>query len=326
MKNFLATLASAMAITFAASAAGAANLVLYTSQPNEDAQATVDGFMAANPDIKVDWVRDGTPKIMAKLMAEIEAGNPVADLLLIADTVTLERMKQAGQLMAYKSPEAVNYDKSLFDADGAYYSTKLITTGIMYNTAAGMKPTSWADLAKPEAKGLVTMPSPLTSGAALIHAQTLAGVSGLGWDYYKALQANGAVASGGNGAVLKSVASGEKAYGVVVDYMPIREKAKGAPVEFVFPADGVSAVTEPVAILSTTKNAEAAKKFVDYVLSEKGQEGFLKLGYIPARNGMPVPAGFPARDTIKVLPIDAAAALKATDADLKTFSGIFGTN
>lgn len=326
MKNLLSAFSALVAIGMLATSATAANLVLYTSQPNEDAQATVDGFMAANPDIKVDWVRDGTPKIMAKLMAEIEAGSPAADLLLIADTVTLERMKQAGQLMAYKSPEAVNYDASLYDADGAYYSTKLITTGIMYNTAATMKPTSWADLAKPEAKGLVAMPSPLTSGAALIHAQTLAGVSSLGWDYYKALQANGAVAAGGNGAVLKSVASGEKAYGVVVDYMPIREKAKGAPVEFVFPTEGVSAVTEPVAILSTTKNAEAAKKFVDYVLSEKGQEGFLKLGYIPARNGMPVPEGFPARDTIKVLPIDAAAALKATEEDLKTFSGIFGTN
>ncbi|MBC7150197.1 MAG: ABC transporter substrate-binding protein [Rhizobium sp.] len=326
MKNLLSAFSALVAVGMLATSATAANLVLYTSQPNEDAQATVDGFMAANPDVKVDWVRDGTPKIMAKLMAEIEAGSPAADLLLIADTVTLERMKQAGQLMAYKSPEAVNYDASLYDADGAYYSTKLITTGIMYNTAAAMKPTSWADLAKPEAKGLVAMPSPLTSGAALIHAQTLAAVPSLGWDYYKALQANGAVAAGGNGAVLKSVASGEKAYGVVVDYMPIREKAKGAPVEFVFPAEGVSAVTEPVAILSTTKNAEAAKKFVDYVLSEKGQEGFLKLGYIPARNGMPVPEGFPARDTIKVLPIDAAAALKATEEDLKTFSGIFGTN
>lgn len=326
MKNLLSAFSALVAVGMLATSATAANLVLYTSQPNEDAQATVDGFMAANPDVKVDWVRDGTPKIMAKLMAEIEAGSPAADLLLIADTVTLERMKQAGQLMAYKSPEAVNYDASLYDADGAYYSTKLITTGIMYNTGAAMKPTSWADLAKPEAKGLVAMPSPLTSGAALIHAQTLAAVPSLGWDYYKALQANGAVAAGGNGAVLKSVASGEKAYGVVVDYMPIREKAKGAPVEFVFPTEGVSAVTEPVAILSTTKNAEAAKKFVDYVLSEKGQEGFLKLGYIPARNGMPVPEGFPARDTIKVLPIDAAAALKATEEDLKTFSGIFGTN
>ncbi|CAN7486771.1 ABC transporter substrate-binding protein [Rhizobium sp. LjRoot30] len=326
MKTLLSALTAAAAFGMMAFSANAANLVLYTSQPNEDAQATVDGFMAVNPDIKVDWVRDGTPKIMAKLMAEIEAGNPVADVLLIADTVTLERMKQAGQLLAYKSPEAANYDAALYDADGYYYSTKLITTGIVYNTAAGMKPESWLDLTKPEAKGLVTMPSPLTSGAALIHAQTLTGVEGLGWDLYKNLAGNGAIAAGGNGAVLKSVASGEKAYGMVVDYMPIREKAKGAPVEFVFPKEGVSAVTEPVGILASAKNAEAAQKFVDYVLSEKGQEGFVKLGYIPARNGTALPEGFPARDSIKVLPINAAEALKNTDEDLKTFSGIYGSN
>jgi len=184
----------------------------------------------------------------------------------------------------------------------------------------------WKDLTKAEAKGLVTMPSPLTSGAALIHAQTLAGVSSLGWDFYKDLAANGATAAGGNGAVLKSVASGEKAFGMIVDYIPIREKAKGAPVEFVFPTEGVSAVTEPVGILASSKNADAAKKFVDYVLSEKGQEGFLKLGYIPARNGMKLPEGFPARDSIKVLPVNAAEALKTTDQDLKTFSGIYGSN
>lgn len=326
MKRLLSAVTAIVSFGLFAASANAANLVLYTSQPNEDAQATVDGFVAANPDVKVDWVRDGTTKLMAKLMAEIEAGNPAADVLLIADTVTLEKMKQAGQLMAYKSPEAAQYSASLYDADGFYYSTKLITTGIVYNTAAGMKPTSWKDLVKPEAKGLVTMPSPLTSGAALIHAQTLNGVPGFGWDYYKQLKQNGAVAAGGNGAILKSVASGEKAYGMVVDYLPIREKAKGAPVEFVFPTEGVSAVTEPVAILKDAKNADAAKKFVDYVLSEKGQQGFLKLGYIPARNGMPLPEGFPARDSFKVLPVDAAAAVKSTEQDLKTFAEIFGTN
>ncbi len=323
MKNLLAAFTAVVTLSLAAGAVQAADLVLYTSQPNEDAQATVDGFKAANPGIDVQWVRDGTPQIMAKLNAEIAAGSPAADVLLIADTVTLERLKQAGQLMAYASPEAAHYDKTLYDADGAYYSTKLITTGIMYNTQASMKPRGWKDLTSPEAKGLVTMPSPLASGAALIHAQTLASVSSLGWDYYKQLKANGAIAAGGNGAVLKSVASGEKAYGVVVDYMPIREKAKGAPIEFVFPEEGVSAVTEPVAILASTKHADAAKKFIDYVLSEKGQEGFLKLGYIPARNGMGVPAGFPARDKIKLLPINATDALKNSGTDVKTFSDIF---
>ncbi len=322
--NKIVSAISTLAVTaLLAGAVEAADLVIYTSQPNEDAQATVDGFKAANPGIEVEWVRDGTPKIMAKLMAEIEAGNPVADVLLIADTVTLERMKQAGQLLAYRSPEAKNLDASLYDADGHYYSTKLITTGIMYNTQAGMKPASWKDLAKPEAKGLVAMPSPLTSGAALIHAQTLTGVDGLGWDYYRQLKDNGAIAAGGNGAVLKSVASGEKAYGMVVDYLPIREKAKGAPVEFVFPEEGVSAVTEPVAILSSAKHEEAAKKFIDYILSDEGQKVQLDLGYIPVHSGLGVPAGFPPREEIKVLPLNAADALKNSEQDLKSFSDIF---
>jgi iron(III) transport system substrate-binding protein len=326
MKSFVSVVAGALVASLLSTAAFAESLVLYTSQPNEDAQATVDAFKAANPGVEVEWVREGTTKLMAKLMAEIEAGNPVADVLLIADTVTMQRLKEAGQLLAYKSPEAANYDAALYDADGAYYSTKMITTGIIYNTSASTKPEGWQDLVKADAKGLVTMPSPLTSGAALIHAQTLAGIDGLGWDYYKALAENGATAAGGNGGVLKAVATGEKAYGMIVDFMAIREKAKGAPVEFVFPAEGVSAVTEPVGILKTAKNPDAAKKFVDFLISEEGQKTAVKMGYIPARNGVALPEGYPARETIKVLPIDAASAVKNSDADLKTFSGIFGTN
>ena len=44
-------------------------LVVYTSQPNKDAQQTVDAFTKANPGIKVEWIRDGTTKVMAKLRA-----------------------------------------------------------------------------------------------------------------------------------------------------------------------------------------------------------------------------------------------------------------
>ncbi|MBP0650250.1 ABC transporter substrate-binding protein, partial [Mycobacterium tuberculosis] len=110
------------------------------------------------------------------------------------------------------------------------FGTKLITTGIVYNSKAPLKPTSWFDLTKPEAKGQLQIPSPLTSGAAMIHAVTLTANLEGGWKYYAALKANGALANGANGEVLKAVAGGEKLYGFIVDFMPIREKAKGAPV------------------------------------------------------------------------------------------------
>ena len=93
---------------------------------------------------------------------------------------------------------------ALIDKDGTYFSTKLITTGIVYNTKAPFVPASWSDLTKPEAKNLVSMPSPLTSGAAMIHTVTLTGNLPQGWDYYAELAKNGAQAAGGNGDVLKA--------------------------------------------------------------------------------------------------------------------------
>ena len=49
-------------------------LVLYTSQPNQDAQQTIDAFKAKHPKVDITFVRDGTPRIVAKLRAEMEAG------------------------------------------------------------------------------------------------------------------------------------------------------------------------------------------------------------------------------------------------------------
>lgn len=319
----LLTLAAALSLV-APAFAQTGKLVLYTSQPNTDAQQTIDAFKAKYPGVDVSFVRDGTPKIIAKLQAEIAAGAPQADVLLIADSVTMESLKKDGLLMNFADAPVSDYPAGIHDPDKAWFATKLITTGIVYNTAAPLKPKSWMDLAKPETKGQLAMPSPLTSGAAMIHTQTLVANLPGGWSYYEQLKANGAQAAGGNGNVLKSVAGGEKLYGMIVDFMPIREKAKGAPVEFVFPAEGVSAISEPVAILRSTKSEPAAKAFVNFLLSKEGQELALKQGYLPAHPAVALPAGFPARETIKVLPFDARKALAETEADRKRFTQIFG--
>lgn len=305
-------------------AASAETLKLYTSQPNEDAQKTVDAFEAAHPGIDVEWVRDGTTQLMTRMAAEMAAGAQQPDVLLIADTVTLEGLAQEGKLAAYASPEAEGYDPALYSADGYYYSTKLITTGIVYNTGAADIPKSWADLEKPEYKGMVASPSPLYSGAALIHLATLTGNADLGWEHYEALAANDVQADGGNGGVFKAVASGEKPYGILVDFMALRAKAEGSPVDFVFPAEGLTYVTEPVAIMEGAANREAAEKFVDFLLSEEGQNLVAEMGYIPARNGIASPEGFPSRDSLKLMDFDAAKALADTEANKARFAEIFG--
>ncbi len=320
----LLPLLAVLAPTLAQAEGISGNLVLYTSQPNTDAQQTIDAFKAKHPGVDVTFVRDGTPKILAKLGAEFEAGQPRPDVLLIADSVTMEGLKQDGRLLAHDKADVSAYPAGTHDPQKFWFATKLITTGIAYNTKAPFKPTSWLDLTRPEVKGQLVMPSPLTSGAALIHAATLTGRLEGGWKYYEDLQENDAVAGGGNGDVLKQVAGGEKLYGVIVDYMPIREKAKGAPIEFVFPKEGVSAVSEPVAILKTTKNPDAARAFVDFLLSREGQELALKQGYIAAHPAVALPAGYPPREQIKVMPFDAAKALADETANKAAFADIFG--
>ncbi len=322
LSGLMAVAGGLVSLSVAVAAEG--KLLLYTSQPNTDAQQTIDAFKAKFPKVEISFVRDGTPRVMAKLRAEIQAGAAQPDLLLIADSVTMEGLKAEGRLLAHPVANISAYAPGIHDPEKFWFSTKLITTGIIYNTAAPLKPESWLDLARPEAKGKIVMPSPLSSGAALIHAATLSGSLPGGWDFYKALKANDAIAGGANGDVLRQVAGGEKLYGMIVDFMPIREKAKGAPVAFVFPKEGVSAVSEPVAILSTTKNPEAAKAFVDFLLSREGQELALKQGYLAAHPDVAVPAGFPDRQTIKLLPFDAKKALSSEVTYRKTFSDIFG--
>ncbi|MEM9550024.1 MAG: ABC transporter substrate-binding protein [Pseudomonadota bacterium] len=299
-------------------------LVLYTSQPNADAQRTVDAFTEKHPDVDVEWIRDGTTKVMAKLRAEFEAGAPQPDVLLIADMVTMEGLKSEGHLMAHTGADVSAYDPAIMDDDGFYFSTKLITTGIVYNTNAPMVPTSYADLLKDEAKDKIAMPSPLTSGAATIHMSAITSNPDLGWALYEGLSDQGANPQGGNGGTYRAIAGGEKLYGFVVDFLPIREKANGAPVEFVFPEEGVSAVTEPVAILSTAQNPDAAKAFVDFLISADGQQLAADMGYLPAHPAIDPPAGFPSRDEIKLLPFDPAQALKDDQDNKMKFTDIFG--
>lgn len=303
--------------------AATGTLVLYTSQPNKDAQQTVDAFQKMHPDVEVDWIRDGTTKVMAKLKAEFAANAPKPDVLLIADVVNMESLKADGKLMSHDKAPVGPYDEALYDKDMTYFSTKLITTGIVYNTGAPMKPTEWSDLVAADAKGLVAMPSPLTSGAAAVHMATLTSNPNLDWAYYEKLGDNGITPKGGNGGTFKAVASGEKLYGMVVDFVPIRAKADGSPVEFVFPKSGVSAVTEPVAILSSAKNVEAAKAFVDFVLSPEGQQLAASQGYLAAHPDIDPPAGFPPRSEIKLMDFDAAKALLDAKANRDKFTSIF---
>lgn len=322
----VAVAASVMALVPLAGNAQApkGKIVLYTSQPERDATQTTTAFKQAYPGVEVEVFRSGTTEVMGKLAAEFAAGQPKADVLLIADAASMETLKKDGRLLAYPDARTAGLAAGSFDADKTYFGSKLITTGIAVNTAAKSRPASWAELAAPANKGQIAMPSPLYSGAAAIMLGTMTARSDLGWAFFEKLKADDAVAVRGNGAVLTAVASGEKPYGVLVDFMAFNAKAKGSPIDFIFPAEGVPAVTEPVAMLKTTQNPAAARAFIDFILSDEGQKLALAMGYIPAKASVGAPSWLPPGTRINLMPTDIGKVVQSNSENLKRFSELFG--
>lgn len=303
----------------------AGTLQFYTSQPDEDAQALVDAFGEKHPDVEVEMFRSGTEEVISKLRAEKQAGDVQADVLLVADAVTFESLKEEEFLMEYASPEADSIPEAFVDTDGMYTGTKVMATGLVINTnEATDMPDSWSVLTDEASKGKSIMPSPFYSGAAAYNLGVITRQDAFGWDFYKDLKANEMGITKGNGGVLEAVASGEKTYGMVVDFVAARAKQEGSPVELVYPKEGVPVITEPIGIMENTENEEAAKAFVDFVLSEEGQQLAADIGYTPIREGVAAPEGLKTLDEMTVLESDTSELFNAREEDKQLFGDLFG--
>lgn len=300
------------------------NLSLYTSQPDRDARGTIEAFNARYPNVNVNVFRSGTTEVINRLRTEIAAGSPRADVLLIADAISMESLKSDGRLLRMSHLNTQQIPARYFDAERTYIGTKLISTGIVVNAKAAFKPRSWKELLNPALKGQLIMPSPLYSGAAAITIGAWSRAPELGWPFIEGLKANKMIAVKGNGAVLQQVATGEKMVGVLVDFMAFNAKIKGSPVEFITPKEGLTYVTEPAAILNTTSNLPAAQAFVSFLVSPEGQKFSTTLGYFPLQGNISAPAGYPKVESLRFLPFDADALLKEAETDRKRFSAIFG--
>jgi len=299
-------------------------MTLYTSQPERDVTKLIAAFNELHPDVAVDVFRSGTEEVVSKVRAEHTVQSVLADVLLVADSVTFESLKEDGMLLPYDTPEMKGIPEEYLDKDRTYAGTKIISTGIIYNTTKVKEPpVSFADLAKSEYKDSIIMPSPLYSGAAAYNLGVMTRTEGLGWEFYEALKANNIRIEKGNGAILTAVVAGEKACGLVVDFMTVRSKRDGAPVEFVYPLEGSPAVTEPIGILKTTEVPELAKAFVDFVLSAEGQKVAAEMGYTPVKDGVEAPEGLKSVGEIKSMVYDIAVLKEAREAEKARFSAMF---
>ena len=263
-------------------------LVIYTSMKESLVGGILEGFKAKYPDVDIDYQSAGAGKIMAKLEAEKQSGHIMADIIWTSEVPDFYQMRDEGMLEKY-TPTVFNEILNPFDDyDGSFTAARLGTLGIVINVnKVTTPPTSWEEIAtSPTYKDSFGIADPALSGTAYMSVALLE--KQFGWDYIVRLHDNGAIKSKGSGRVIDDTAAGTLNACLGVDYITASKIDKGSPLKMVYPPENI-VVPSPIAIFKNADHMEAAKKFVDYVLSQEAQQKVADAGTVPVRTDVKMP-------------------------------------
>lgn len=275
MKLKVSTLTSLLAgAFFASSLAAETELTVYTAVEAEDLARYAETFNKTNPDIKINWVRDSTGIITAKLLAERD--NPQADVVWGLAATSLLLLKAEGMLEAYAPAGVEKLDAKFVDGDNppAWVGMDAWVAAVCYNTVEAEKagltpPTSWQDLTDPMYAGHLIMPNPNSSGTGFLDVSSWLQIFGEegGWEFMDGLHNNIARYTHSGSKPCKLAAAGEIPIGISFAFRGAKSKAAGAPLDIIVPSEGVGWDMEATAIVAGTANLEAAQKLVDFTVT-----------------------------------------------------------
>ena len=299
-------------------------LFVYTSMKESMIGDLKTAFVKKHPDVKVDFQSAGAGKLMAKIAAERESGKIMADVLWTSEVPDFYQLKAQGILLPYIPQDIKAILNPLPDYDGSFTAVRLGTLGIAYNTRLIKEaPKTWADLQKPAFKGAYGIANPALSGTAYMSVAVLS--RAFGWPYFEALRANGAKMGKGSGQVVDDTASGDLVASLAVDYITLDKVDKGATLALVYPPE-MLVIPSPIAVFRNSPNVDAAKKFVDFVLSKDGQVIIANEGTLPVRADVKVPERYklpPVDEAMKrAMKIDYKQIMAEKEATIKKFTDI----
>jgi len=261
-------------IALAASFAVAQQTVsAYTTLEEPLAKALFDKF-EAETGIKVSFVRLSGGEVVARL--EAEKANPQASIWVGAVGLDHITAKGKGLTTPYKSRAASKTPSEFKDKEnywvGMYVGPLTFVTNTKRAAELGITPpTSWADLLKPEYKGMIRVANPNTSGTAYNVITTMRylnkGNEDKAFDYLEKLDANIDQYTKSGSAPGKSVAIGEIPIAIGYAHDQVKLKAGGAPVVITAPKEGTGYELASMSLVAGGKDAVNAKKLYDWILS-----------------------------------------------------------
>ena len=249
-----------------------------------------------NVTVKVSAIPAGTPVAYGRIVEW--KGRPEVDIFWGGESALFEKL--AAQKLLHKVeigkeawdsiPASIGKPKPipLKDKDGYWIGTALEPYGLVYHPVKIKRlgipePKDWEDLLDPKLKGEVAQCAPTRSSSSNATYEVILSMLGeeKGWDWLKRLAANTGHFTARSRDVPTVVAKGEFAAGFAVpSYMAFEEKLAGFDIKFVAPRNAF-VTPEPMAILAGTRNPRAARAFIEFLLTERGQKVFMERGLFP---------------------------------------------
>ena len=266
-----------------------AKLVIYTGVERAAAQVLVNAFKSKYPFIAAETVRASSSKLATRLDAELEANRVGGDVIEFSLLYLTTSLQQRGELLQYDSPEYAKYPRQ-YSAPGYWAASGVSNIIVLLNTRKideANIPQSWWDLAKPFWKDKLTIDNLEVSGTGYNWLTAIVNDASLGWRFIEALGKNRPGIERGHAGMAQKVAAGEYAGAAEMSdfhLKNLRDAAPAVPLRGVWPSEGVPSEPWTSAILKRAPHPNAARLFLDFLLSREGQSLYVQtMGWVSAR-------------------------------------------
>lgn len=282
------------AMVVAARAEGA--LAVADAAPGENFEKFMAAFHAKYPflDVNSGFYSAPTGRVLARVNAEIATGRHTFDVMLAANTAAFVELARQNKLMRYDSPEYAAFPSGA-RMDGYWAAAQAIGVVPVYDThilPPTQVPKSWRDLLAPRFASRKIAIQNAAAGTQFNWTYLLE--HRLGADFMKQFAAQTPVVMATGAQMTDAILRGEVMLGAALDnWRAFTPEAKEAGLAAVYPEEGTPLTLAPVGILADAPHPDAAKLFIDFILSQEGQELLdTKLyGMYSMRSDVPPPAG-----------------------------------
>ncbi|HEY2929726.1 ABC transporter substrate-binding protein [Piscinibacter sp.] len=255
-------------------------LLVYSATDAATAAPLVKDFEALYPGVKVEYHDMNTTEIYNRAISEKAAGGTSGDFIWSSAMDLQVKLVNDGYALAYASPEVPKLPAWAVWKNEAY-GTTYEPISIIYNKrllGADQVPQTHADLVRvlgqhgDKLKSKVTSYDVEKSGVGFLLITQDSKANPAFWDFVKALGTSSTRFQSSSGTMMERIGSGEAliGYNIIGSYAMARAK-KDASIGYLFPKDYTLVMSRVGFISKTAAHPNAAKLWLDYLLSRRGQ-------------------------------------------------------